>query len=111
MSTTAEEAPGAAVGGEEPTDAEPAITREELIDAIVAELGENPDARDRLIAEIYIEASSHRQLLEQIAGTMSELLADPKRIVRAFFGRGRRHKGDATEFLALATGEPEEEGP
>lgn len=115
MSATAEEITQADAGGEEPAPelAEEPISREELLDAIAATLAEGgQEARDRLLAEIYLEASSHRQMLESIAGTMSELLADPKRIVRAFFGRGkrgRRGEPDLAEIAELAAGKGDAE--
>lgn len=110
MSAPAEEITQAADGGAEPS-ADPGgpaeITREELLDAIVATLREDPtgDARDKLLAEIYLEASSHRQMLEEIAGTLQELLADPKRIVRAFFGRGGKRRRDRMIDKAFDAGE------
>lgn len=122
MSATEEAQIGAAIDGiiAHGEDAAPApaaeepVTREELLDAIAETLAEGgQEARDRLLAEIYLEASSHRQMLEQIAGTMSELLADPKRIVKAFFGRGkrgRRDEPDLAEIAALAAGKDTEEG-
>jgi hypothetical protein len=118
VSATAEEITQADAAGAEtaPEPAEePEIGREELLDAIAATLAEGgQEARDRLLAEVYLEASSHRQLLEQIAGTMSELLADPKRIVRAFFGRGKRgRRGDEPDLQAIAeiaAGKDDEEG-
>jgi len=96
VSATAEEIE-AADGGAEPS-ADPGereeLTREDLIEAIASKLREDPNAQAELLAEIYLEASAHRQMLEEIAGTLQELLADPKRIVKAFFGgrRGRREK-------------------
>lgn len=96
-------------------------TQEELVAAIVAELREHPGKRDELLAEIYVEAAAartaaedHRSMLETIAGTLDELLRDPKRIVSAFFGsrrRGRRGKHEPSEEEAigeLLVGEEEE---
>lgn len=66
--------------------------RRKLIDEITKTIEDDPHAMAALVAEIYVVSASHQTTLEQIAQTLSDLLADPKRLVGAFFGGGRRKR-------------------
>lgn len=81
---------GAGMNEAPPAGQEERIAR---IKAIAADLAEFPKHRDELLAEIYVTAASHEETLREIAETMAALLADPKRLVGAFFGRGKRRRG------------------